>query len=164
METVFFLKLKLNIIIIISDRSTYLKKGALKPLTIHPFVWYIRSNDEFTFYNLFSPTKPYQGQQNPIRPNKTLSGPTKPYQAQQNPIRPSLHLPSHANILFPCSAKDKWPDTRVPAVIDNDGRVMLFTQIHLHSICSLDLTKFPFDIQTCQLKFASWSYDGSSVS
>ena len=93
METVFFfLKLKLNIIIIISDRSTYLKKGALKPLTIHPFVWYIRSNDEFTFYNLFSPTKPYQGQQNLIRDNKTLSGPTKPCQAQQNPIRPNKTL------------------------------------------------------------------------
>ncbi len=32
------------------------------------------------------------------------------------------------------------------------------------STCPIDITHFPFDIQTCELKFGSWTYDGFKLS
>lgn len=30
-------------------------------------------------------------------------------------------------------------------------------------MCQIDVEFFPFDVQTCQLKFGSWTYDGFQV-
>ena len=35
--------------------------------------------------------------------------------------------------------------------------IILALQV-FQSTCSVDITKFPFDIQTCYLKFVAWSY------
>ena len=32
-----------------------------------------------------------------------------------------------------------------------------------HSSCEMDVEYFPFDEQTCVMKFGSWTYDGSKV-
>ena len=32
------------------------------------------------------------------------------------------------------------------------------------STCQIDITWFPFDDQNCDMKFGSWTYDGSKVS
>jgi len=46
------------------------------------------------------------------------------------------------------------------AVIENDGTVLWIPPALFRSSCSIDITQFPFDVQTCQLKFGSWTYDG----
>ena len=33
----------------------------------------------------------------------------------------------------------------------------------LYSSCEVDMTYFPFDVQTCPLKFGSWSYTKSKL-
>ncbi|KAK3590161.1 hypothetical protein CHS0354_041215 [Potamilus streckersoni] len=40
----------------------------------------------------------------------------------------------------------------------NDGSVIWSPYAILQSTCKVDITYFPFDIQTCSLKFTSWSY------
>jgi len=40
------------------------------------------------------------------------------------------------------------------------GTVLWIPPALFRSSCSIDITQFPFDIQTCQLKFGSWTYDG----
>lgn len=49
------------------------------------------------------------------------------------------------------------------AVVQSDGTVSLEIPSTLHSKCSYDLMHYPFDIQTCKLKFRSRIYDGFQV-
>ena len=46
------------------------------------------------------------------------------------------------------------------AVVESDGTVLWIPPALFRSSCSIDITQFPFDVQTCQLKFGSWTYDG----
>jgi len=46
------------------------------------------------------------------------------------------------------------------AVVESDGTVLWIPPALFRSSCSIDITQFPFDIQTCRLKFGSWTYDG----
>ena len=46
------------------------------------------------------------------------------------------------------------------AVIESDGTVLWIPPALFRSSCSIDITQFPFDVQTCGLKFGSWTYDG----
>jgi len=46
------------------------------------------------------------------------------------------------------------------AVVENDGTVMWIPPALFRSSCSIDITHFPFDVQTCRLKIGSWTYDG----
>ena len=46
------------------------------------------------------------------------------------------------------------------AVVSNDGSVLWIPPAIFRSTCSIDITHFPFDVQTCHLKFGSWTYDG----
>jgi len=46
------------------------------------------------------------------------------------------------------------------AVIESDGTVLWIPPALFRSSCSIDITQFPFDVQTCELKFGSWTYDG----
>jgi len=45
-------------------------------------------------------------------------------------------------------------------VIDYDGSVMWIPPAIFMSTCPIDIANFPFDIQSCKLKFGSWTYDG----
>ena len=49
---------------------------------------------------------------------------------------------------------------RALAVVSSDGTVLWIPMSILKSTCSIDITHFPFDEQTCFLKFGSWTYDG----
>ena len=46
------------------------------------------------------------------------------------------------------------------AVVSSDGTVLYIPVGRTKSTCSIDITFFPFDEQTCILKFGSWTYDG----
>ncbi|KAL8563794.1 hypothetical protein ACOMHN_058652 [Nucella lapillus] len=48
-------------------------------------------------------------------------------------------------------------------VLEHTGDVLWIPQAIFKSSCSIDIRHFPFDIQTCHLKFGSWTYDGSKV-
>ena len=47
--------------------------------------------------------------------------------------------------------------------VDYQGNVTLLTQSIYMSKCTMDVTYYPFDVQMCELKFASWSTEVSRV-
>ena len=60
-----------------------------------------------------------------------------------------------------CSADMRLKEFRdAMAVIESDGTVLWIPPALFRSSCSIDITQFPFDVQTCRLKFGSWTYDG----
>ena len=46
--------------------------------------------------------------------------------------------------------------------LDN-GKVEWKPPAIYHSSCEMDVEYFPFDEQTCVMKFGSWTYDGGQV-
>nr|KAG5703101.1 hypothetical protein BaRGS_012163 [Batillaria attramentaria] len=59
----------------------------------------------------------------------------------------------------------EYTDGLMPAnaMIDYTGNVFWPVPTKLQSSCKVDVTYFPFDYQTCTLKFGSWTYDGYQV-
>ena len=53
-------------------------------------------------------------------------------------------------------SEDMFSDTNV--IIDYHGNVTWQTEGLLHTSCSLDVTRYPFDVQVCPMKFGPWSY------
>ncbi|XP_046367254.1 neuronal acetylcholine receptor subunit alpha-10-like [Haliotis rufescens] len=51
----------------------------------------------------------------------------------------------------------------VLCVFHHDGRVQWMPQAVYRSSCQIDVTTFPFDVQSCILKFGSWTYDGNKL-
>ena len=49
------------------------------------------------------------------------------------------------------------------ATLYNSGRVEWKPPAIYHSSCEMDVEYFPFDEQTCVMKFGSWTYDGGQV-
>ena len=49
------------------------------------------------------------------------------------------------------------------ANVYNDGRIFWSRPGLIKSTCIFNLTYFPFDQQTCKLKFGSWSYDSTEI-
>ena len=47
--------------------------------------------------------------------------------------------------------------------VDYQGNVTLLTQSIYMSKCTMDVSYYPFDVQKCELKFASWSTEVSRV-
>ena len=61
---------------------------------------------------------------------------------------------------------DKEPGTGVMmtnAVVSYNGEVFWAAPAIFKSSCSLDITYFPFDRQTCRLKFGPWAYKSTEV-
>lgn len=54
--------------------------------------------------------------------------------------------------------------TMTKAVLHHSGKVMWTPPAIFKSSCEIDVRYFPFDQQTCFMKFGSWSYDGNQVS
>lgn len=48
-------------------------------------------------------------------------------------------------------------------VIYNDGVVRWIPPAIYKSSCSIDMRNFPFDEQSCHLKYGSWTYDGNKL-
>lgn len=49
------------------------------------------------------------------------------------------------------------------AVVSSDGFVKWNAPTILKSACEMNPLKFPFDVQTCVLKFGSWSFHGNQL-
>ena len=49
------------------------------------------------------------------------------------------------------------------AILHHDGKVVWQPPAIFKSSCEIDVEFFPFDTQTCHLKFGSWSFDGFQV-
>ena len=64
-----------------------------------------------------------------------------------------------------CSADGNFEVTlATKATIYNEGLVEWKPPAIYKSSCEIDVEYFPFDEQTCVLKFGSWTYDGFKVS
>lgn len=50
------------------------------------------------------------------------------------------------------------------AILHHSGKVVWKPPAIYKSFCEIDVEYFPFDEQTCFMKFGSWSYDGYMVS
>ncbi|XP_076459204.1 neuronal acetylcholine receptor subunit alpha-10-like [Babylonia areolata] len=48
-------------------------------------------------------------------------------------------------------------------VVTYNGSILWMPQAIYRSSCEIDVQGFPFDIQSCELKFGSWTYDGNKV-
>ncbi|KAL8616961.1 hypothetical protein ACOMHN_041879 [Nucella lapillus] len=48
-------------------------------------------------------------------------------------------------------------------VVSYNGSILWMPQAIYRSSCEIDVQGFPFDIQNCELKFGSWTYDGNKV-
>ena len=63
-----------------------------------------------------------------------------------------------------CSADTRLDELRdALCVLSHNGDVVWIPQAIFKSSCSIDIRHFPFDVQTCHLKFGSWTYDGSKL-
>ena len=66
--------------------------------------------------------------------------------------------------MFTNSADERLEEKRdTLVVIQYDGNMQWVPQAIYKSSCSIDIQYFPFDVQTCKLKFGSWTYDGSKI-
>lgn len=54
--------------------------------------------------------------------------------------------------------------TMTKAVLRHTGKVLWTPPAIFKSSCEIDVRYFPFDQQTCFMKFGSWTYDGNQVS
>lgn len=50
------------------------------------------------------------------------------------------------------------------AILHHDGKVVWKPPAIYKSFCEINVEYFPFDEQTCFMKFGSWTYDGYTVS
>ncbi|XP_060561668.1 neuronal acetylcholine receptor subunit alpha-10-like isoform X2 [Ruditapes philippinarum] len=48
-------------------------------------------------------------------------------------------------------------------IINSNGMVVWPQSLQLHSSCAMNIRNFPFDVQSCFLKFASWTHNGLKV-
>ena len=48
-------------------------------------------------------------------------------------------------------------------IVSNAGEVVWLSHGIFRSSCDIDVEFFPFDLQSCQMKWASWTYDGYHV-
>ena len=64
-----------------------------------------------------------------------------------------------------CSADGEYVvTTMTKAVLHYTGKVLWTPPAIFKSSCEIDVRYFPFDQQTCFMKFGSWTYDGFQVS
>lgn len=69
-----------------------------------------------------------------------------------------------STILIRCSADGNFEVTlATKATLNYTGRVEWRPPAIYKSSCEIDVEYFPFDEQTCVMKFGSWTYDGFQV-
>ncbi|CAH0390559.1 unnamed protein product [Bemisia tabaci] len=80
----------------------------------------------------------------------------------------TLHVPSEhiwlPDIVLYNNADGNYEVTiMTKAIIHHTGKVVWKPPATYKSFCEIDVEYFPFDQQTCFMKFGSWSYDGYTV-
>ena len=79
-------------------------------------------------------------------------------------IHDTLCRKLHQLILLCSSADgDYIVTTMTKAILHHDGKVVWNPPAIFKSSCEIDVEFFPFDQQTCFLKFGSWTFDGFQV-
>lgn len=48
-------------------------------------------------------------------------------------------------------------------IVQHDGSITWMPPAIFKSSCKIDIKNFPFDEQTCHMKFGSWTYDGNRL-
>ena len=79
--------------------------------------------------------------------------------------RSTLHNPAHSDHLhnLPSADGNYHITTMTKATLYHDGLVKWEPPAIFKSSCDIDVRYFPFDEQTCWLKFGSWTFDGFQV-
>lgn len=78
-------------------------------------------------------------------------------------IRATIYLRGNVNSAF--SADGNYEVTiMTKAILHHSGKVIWKPPAIYKSFCEIDVEYFPFDQQTCFMKFGSWTYDGYTVS
>ncbi|KAH9502550.1 Neuronal acetylcholine receptor subunit alpha-9 [Bulinus truncatus] len=68
------------------------------------------------------------------------------------------------DILLYNFADDRLKEQRdALCIVQQTGNIQWMPQAILRSSCSIDTKYFPFDVQTCWLKFGSWTYNGEKL-
>ena len=49
------------------------------------------------------------------------------------------------------------------AMVFSNGHVYYAPKARIRTRCSIDMTEFPFDEQTCMIQFGSFTYDGNRI-
>ena len=80
------------------------------------------------------------------------------YQIKYNTLLLIIPLLS---LYFRADPNDKARD--VLAIIKYDGTVLWVPHLIFKSSCSIDVTNFPFDSQTCHMWFGSWTHPKQEV-
>ena len=76
-----------------------------------------------------------------------------------------VHDPMKLCWLCDCSADGNYQVTLMTkATLHPDGLVVWEPPAIYKSSCIIDVEFFPFDVQSCKMKFGSWTYDGDQVS
>ncbi|KAI6230132.1 Acr-6 [Aphelenchoides fujianensis] len=55
------------------------------------------------------------------------------------------------------------PSTITKAEVHSNGSIEYMPPAHYDSLCVIDTEWFPYDMQSCELKFGSWTYSGSEL-
>ncbi|CAH0559898.1 unnamed protein product [Brassicogethes aeneus] len=71
--------------------------------------------------------------------------------------RPDLILYNNADPQFQSSV------INTNVIVSSNGEVVWLSHGIYRSSCDINVEYFPFDLQSCQLKWASWTYDGYQV-
>ncbi|CAG9819827.1 unnamed protein product [Phaedon cochleariae] len=71
--------------------------------------------------------------------------------------RPDLILYNNADPQFQSSV------INTNVIVSNTGEVVWLSHGIYRSSCDINVEYFPFDLQSCQMKWASWTYDGYQV-
>ncbi|XP_046560401.1 neuronal acetylcholine receptor subunit alpha-3-like [Haliotis rubra] len=71
--------------------------------------------------------------------------------------RPKLNVPVSVE------DRDVFKDETSSITVNSDGRVTWLPGANFVTDCKLDLTLFPFDVQTCQFRFLPVSYDSNKL-
>jgi len=76
----------------------------------------------------------------------------------------TMHWRLAVLLLLLCSADGNFEVTlSTKATVHNNGLVEWKPPAIYKSSCEIDVEYFPFDEQTCVMKFGSWTYDGFKV-
>ncbi|KAL4149874.1 hypothetical protein QTP88_003725 [Uroleucon formosanum] len=76
---------------------------------------------------------------------------------------PSEHIWLPDIVLYNNADGEYVVTTMTKAVLHHSGKVMWTPPAIFKSSCEIDVRYFPFDQQTCFMKFGSWSYDGNQI-